>query len=117
MPDRGLSLEYAAHESINYELVFADWSKYHYDPLARFTESAQLKEGATVAEQMRHLLLTKAGLALYAKRKCMVELVFGIIKVILVFRKFSLRGWETIKRELYLVAMVWNLTRMFVLAG
>ncbi|MEQ1675030.1 MAG: transposase [Candidatus Nitrotoga sp.] len=68
-------------------------------------------------EQMRHLLLTMAGRALYAKRKCTVEQVFGIIKAILGFRQFSLRGLENVKGEFNLVAMAWNLKRMFVLAG
>ncbi len=62
---------------------------------------------------MRHLLLTMAGRAHYAKRKCTVEPVFGIIKAILGFRQFSLRGLENVKGELNLVAMAWNLKRMF----
>lgn len=66
---------------------------------------------------MRHLLLTMAGQALYAKRKCTVEPVFGIIKAILGFRQFSLRGLKNVKGEFNLVAMAWNLKRMFVLAG
>lgn len=55
--------------------------------------------------------------ALYAQRKCMVEPVIGIIKAILGFRQFSLRGLENVKGELNRVAMAWNLKRMFVLAG
>jgi hypothetical protein len=46
-----------------------------------------------------------------------VEPVIGIIKAILGFRQFSLRGLENVKGELNLVAMAWNLKRMFVLAG
>ena len=85
--------------------------------MARFTEPPPLKENATEAEKMRHLLLTMAGRALYAKRKCTVEPVFGIIKAILGFRQFSLRGLENVNGEFNLVAMAWNLKRMFVLAG
>ena len=66
---------------------------------------------------MLHLLLTMAGRARYAKRKCTVEPVIGIIKAIFGFRQFSLRGLENVKGELNLVAMAWNLKRMFVLAG
>jgi len=91
--------------------------EHHPDPMARFTEPPPLKEEATEVEKMRHLLLTMAGRALYAKRKCTVEPVFGIIKAILKFRQFSLRGLENVKGELNLVAMAWNLKRMFVLAG
>jgi len=90
---------------------------HHPDPLARFTEPPPLKEDATEVETMRHGLLTRAGRALYAQRKCTVEPVIGIIKAILGFRQFSLRGLEHVKGELNLVAMAWNVKRMFVLAG
>ena len=90
---------------------------HHPDPLARFIEPPPLKEDATEVETMRHVLLTRAGRALYAKRKCTVEPVIGIIKAILGFRQFSLRGLEHVKGEWNLVAMAWNVTRMFVLAG
>ena len=78
---------------------------HHPDPMARFTEPPPLKEDATEVEKMRHLLLTVAGRAIYAKRKCTVEPVFGIIKAILGFRQFSLRGLEKVKGEFNLVAM------------
>lgn len=98
-------------------LIAAKREEHHPDPMARFTEPPQLKENATEVEKMRHFLLTMAGRALYAKRKCTVEPVFGIIKATLGFRQFSLRGLENVKGEFDLVAMAWNLKRMFVLAG
>ena len=98
-------------------LIAVKREEHHPEPMARFTEPPPLKEDATEVEQMRHLLLTMAGRALYAKRKCTVEPVFGIIKAILGFRQFSLRGLENTKGEFNLVAMAWNLKRMFVLAG
>ena len=98
-------------------LIAVKREEHHPDPMARFTEPPPLKEAATEAEKMRHLLLTMAGRALYAKRKCTVEPVFGIIKAILGFRQFSLRGLENVKGEFNLVAMAWNLKRMFVLVG
>lgn len=73
-------------------LIAVKRKEHHPDPIARFTEPAPLKEGAMEVEKMRHFLLTMAGRALYAKRKCTVEPVFGIIKAILGFRQFSLRG-------------------------
>lgn len=90
---------------------------HHPDPMARFTEPPPLKEDATEVEKMRHLLLTMEGRAIYAKRKCTVEPVFGIIKAILGFRQFSLRGLEKVSGEFNLVAMAWNLKRIFVLVG
>ena len=98
-------------------LIAVSREAHHPEPMARFTEPPPLKEEATAVETMRHLLLTMAGRALYAKRKCTVEPVFGIIKAILGFRQFSLRGLEKVKGEFNLVAMAWNLKRMFVLAG
>ena len=98
-------------------LIAVKREEHHPEPMARFAEPPPLKEDATEVEQMRHLLLTMAGRALYAKRKCTVEPVFGIIKAILGFRQFSLRGLENVKGEFNLVAMAWNLKRMFVLAG
>lgn len=98
-------------------LIAVSRQAHHPDPLARFTEPPPLKEDATEVEKMRHLLLTMAGRAIYAKRKSTVEPVIGIIKAILGFRQFSLRGLENVRGELNLVAMAWNLKQMFVLAG
>jgi hypothetical protein len=41
--------------------------------------------------------------------------VFGIIKSVMGFRQFSLRGLDRVTGEWSLVAMVWNLKRMFAL--
>jgi hypothetical protein len=72
-----------------------------------------LAEGATEVEQMRHRLKTKDGRATYAKRKSTVEPVIGCIKSVLGFRQFLLRGLENVKGEWNLVALGWNLKRMF----
>ena len=64
-------------------------------------------------------LKTQSGRALYGKRKSKstVEPVFGIIKQVLGFRQFSLRGLEAVTGEWKLVTMVFNLKRMQVLAA
>lgn len=98
-------------------LIAMSKEAHHPDPLERFTEPPPLEKDTTEVETMRHWLRTRVGRALYAKRKCTVEPVIGIIKAILGFRQFSLRGLENVKGELNLVAMAWNLKRMFVLAG
>ncbi len=89
-------------------LIAVKREEHHPDPMARFTESPPLKEDATELEKMRHFLLTMTGRALYAKRKCTVAPVFGIIKEILGFRQFSLRGRSNVKGEFNLVAMAWH---------
>ena len=66
---------------------------------------------------MRHRLKTKDGRALYAQRQCTVEPVIGIVKSVLGFRPFSLRGLQKVKGEWDLVALAWNLKRMHVLTG
>ncbi len=98
-------------------LIAVQREAHHPDPLARFAEPPPLQQGAAEVERMRHALLTMAGRALYAKRKCTVEPVIGIVKSVMRFRQFSLRGLAHVKGELNLVAMAWNLKRMFVLAG
>ncbi len=78
----------------------------------RFTEPAPLSEGAAPVERMAHRLKTKAGRATYALRKQTVEPVFGIIKSILGFRQFLLRGLDKVSGEWSLVCLAWNLKRM-----
>ena len=71
----------------------------------------------TGCSSMAHRLKTAEGRKLYALRKHTPEPVFGIIKSVLGFRQFLLRGLENVRGEWSLVAMAWNLKRMFVLAG
>jgi len=83
----------------------------------RFAEPAPLLEGADPVTQMKHRLKTQAGRAIYAQRKCTVEPVFGIIKAVLGFRQFLLRGVESVRGEWNLVCIAWNLKRLHVLAA
>jgi hypothetical protein len=46
-----------------------------------------------------------------------VETVFGIIKQVLGFRQFLLRGLDSVQNEWGLVCIGWNLKRMRVLRG
>ena len=87
------------------------------EEVARFTEPPPLATDATPTESMRHRLKTKEGRALYAQRKCTVEPVIGIIKSVLGFRQFLLRGLDNVKGEWDLVALAWNLKRMHILTG
>lgn len=81
----------------------------------RFTEPAALAEDATPMQAMTHRLTTKAGKAAYAIRKQTVEPVFGIIKSVMGFRQFSLRGLRKVTGEWNLVCLAWNVKRMAVL--
>ena len=67
--------------------------------------------------QMRYRLGTEAGKALYAKRKSTIEPTFGIIKHVLGFRQFLLRGLGNVEGEWDLVCIGFNLKRMFELTA
>lgn len=85
----------------------------HYPSLKeRFGEPAPLKGRPTTVEAMRHDLKTKRGRQLYALRKCTVEPVFGLIKQVMKFRQFMLRGLHSARGEWSLVCLAWNLRRM-----
>ena len=81
----------------------------------RFTEPAPLQAAATPMQAMAHRLATQAGRAAYALRKQTVEPVFGIIKSVMGFRQFSLRGLRKVTGEWNLVCLAWNIKRMAVL--
>jgi hypothetical protein len=61
--------------------------------------------------RMAWRLKTKAGRALYTKCKATVEPVFGIIKQVMGFRQFSLRGLAAVTGEWTLVTLAFNLER------
>jgi transposase len=99
------------------EPVIAMGRQPHHPPLSeRFAAPPEAPKEPTPVEAMAHKLKTPAGRALYALRKQTPEPVFGIIKSVLGFRQFSLRGLDKVRGEWSLVTMAWNLKRMFVLA-
>jgi transposase len=65
--------------------------------------------------KMAYKLQTDLGQAIYRLRKCTVEPVIGIIKEVLGFRQFSLRGLRAAAGEWSLVCLAWNLKRLHVL--
>jgi transposase len=90
----------------------------HHLPLAeRLTPDAPEPESDDPLVKMAWKLKTQSGRALYGKRKSTVEPVFGIIKQVLGFRQFSLRGLDAVAGEWKLVTMAFNLKRMHVLAA
>jgi hypothetical protein len=78
-------------------------------------EPAPLAAGASAKERMIHRLQTASGRALYKLRKQTVEPVFGIIKEVMGFRRFRLRGRAKVALEWVLVCLSYNLKRLFVL--
>jgi hypothetical protein len=91
--------------------------EHHNQPLwDRFREPPQLPDDADSVIRMKHRLRTKVGKAVYAQRKVTSEPVFGIIKAVMGFRSFLLRGCEAVKGEWNLVCMAWNIKRLHALA-
>jgi transposase len=88
---------------------------HHQSAFERFAPDSPAPDTDDPVERMAHRLTTKAGRALYALRKQCVEPVFGIIKHVMGFRQFSLRGLEKVSGEWTLVTMAWNIKRMNVL--
>lgn len=72
-------------------------------------------EEASAMIKMAYKLRTDIGQAIYRLRKCTVEPIIGIIKEILGFRQFSLRGLAAAAGEWALVCLAFNLKRMHIL--
>ena len=96
-------------------LLAAGRESHHLPWQERFTEPAPLADDATAVQRMKHELKTRAGRARYGLRKQTVEPVFGIIKSVMKFRQFMLRGLQHVRNEWTLVCLAWNLKRMAVL--
>jgi len=83
-----------------------------------FAEEPDLPpEDASLTVKMAFKLQTEIGQAIYRLRKCTVEPVIGIIKEILGFRQFSLRGLSAAAGEWSLVCLAFNLKRLHVLVN
>ena len=106
----------AACATAGIEPLIAPGRDGHHPSLSeRFAGAPPAPENPTPVEAMAHRLKTPEGKALYAKRKCMPEPVFGVIKSALGFSQFLLRGLENVRGEWSLVTMAWNVKRMFAL--
>jgi transposase len=80
------------------------------------TEPEPPAQQASPQVKMAYKLRTEMGQAIYRLRKCTVEPVIGIIKAVLGFRQFSLRGLNAADGEWALVCLAYNLKRMHTLS-
>jgi transposase len=99
---------YAAVEKKEHHRTVSDLERKD-DPVAPAT-------GASVGEIMKYRLQTAAGKAKYKLRQQTVEPVFGIIKSVLGFRQFLLRGKEKVGLEWKLVCLAYNFKRLHRMA-
>lgn len=72
-----------------------------------------LPKTATFTDRMTRKLQTKAGAAVYAARKGIVEPVFGQIKQGRGFRQFMLRGADKVRSEWSLVCTTHNILKLY----
>ena len=85
----------------------------HREPSPR----GPLPKGATRVDRMKRKLKTKAGKAVYAARKAIVEPVFGQIKQARGFRQFLLRGIDKVRGEWSLVCLTHNILKIYRLCN
>ena len=118
--DTGYFSDKSVSEAENREngpTIYAAMQRHHHgrsiEQLEKRDDPPEPPPGATVAEIMKHRLETKAGKELYGLRKQTVEPVFGIIKEVLGFRRFSMRGLAKCTLEWDLVNTSYNLKRLF----
>ncbi|MGD0433070.1 MAG: IS1182 family transposase [Acetobacteraceae bacterium] len=106
----------AACEAAGIDPLIAMGRQPHHPPLSeRFADVPAPPVNPTPVEAMAHRLKTTKGRDLYTLRKQIPEPVFGIIKSVMGFRQFMLRGIGRVRGEWRLVTMAWNIKRMFVL--
>jgi transposase len=108
--DNGYYSEAAAQalEDLGFEPYMATGRQKHHAPEAEASDAP-----ATAQERMAAKVRTPDGKALYARRKVIVEPVFGQIKEVRGFRRFLLRGLAKIRGEWRLVCLTHNLLKVW----
>lgn len=96
-------------------LIALGRERHHRSWKDRFAEAPPVPDDPTPLQAMVHRLATPQGRRAYALRKQTPEPVFGVIKAVMGFRQFSLRGLPGVRGEWNLVTLAWNVRRMFAL--
>jgi len=73
----------------------------------------RVPQNATITERMTRKLQTRKGRGIYEKRKQIVEPVFGQIKEVRRFRRFSFRGLQNVAAEWDLICLTHNLLKLY----
>jgi transposase len=108
--DSGSYSEAAAEavEQLGFDPYMATGRQRHQAPEAEVSEPP-----TTAKERMAAKVGTSAGRAVYARRKVIVEPVFGQIKEARGFRRFLLRGLANIRGEWRLICLTHNLLKIW----
>jgi transposase len=99
-------------ENGGFDPYIATGRQRHNQPSSPETKEA-LASDATAKERMAHKVRTKSGRERYAKRKHIVEPVFGQMKHARGFRQFLLRGLENVRAEWNLLSLTHNLLKIW----
>jgi hypothetical protein len=94
------------------DLYVATGKQKHNQPLP-CSPRGRIRKSATLVERMKRKLMTKAAQAIYARRKTIVEPVFGQIKQAQGFRQFLLRGVDKVRSEWALVCATHNVLKLY----
>jgi transposase len=73
----------------------------------------RIPDGLTAKQRMARKLRTKKGREKYARRKAIIEPIFGQVKQVLGFRQFALRGLAAMRSEWRLMCAVHNLLKLW----
>jgi transposase len=84
----------------------------HHEKVAS-APRGRIPAGLSAKQRMARKLRTKKGRSMYAKRKGMIEPIFGQLKQVLGFRQFSMRGLLSMRGEWRLMATVHNLLKLW----
>jgi transposase len=84
----------------------------HHEKVAS-APRGRIPQGLSAKQRMARKLRTKKGREMYAKRKGMIEPIFGQLKQVLGFRQFSLRSLASMRGEWRLIATVHNLLKLW----
>jgi transposase len=84
----------------------------HHEKIAS-APRGRIPGGLSAKQRMARKLRTKTGRSMYAKRKGMIEPIFGQLKQVLGFRQFSMRGLASMRGEWRLMATVHNLLKLW----
>src|SRR6266404_2031874 len=94
------------------DLYVATGKQKHNQPVPS-SPRGRIPKSATLVERMKCKLMSKAGQGIYARRKTIVEPVFGQIKQAQGFRQFLLRGVDKVRSEWALVCATHNMLKLY----
>jgi len=80
-----------------------------------FTKAPDAQKDADSVSAMAHRIKTDDGKTLYTQRKSTIEPLFDIIKEVMGFGRFMLRGLDAVQGEWALVCLAFNLKRLCIL--